>query len=58
MTEFAYNNVKNASISYIPFKLNNGYYSHVFFKREINPQLKFCLVNKLANEPKKLIAIS
>lgn len=34
--DFAYNNTKNASISYTPFELNCGYYPHMFFQENID----------------------
>ena len=33
MTEFAYNNVKNANTSDISFKLNCGYFFHICYKK-------------------------
>lgn len=57
MLEFAYNNAKNVSTSYISFKLNYGLYLYIFFKKNINLYLRFCLVNKLAKKLKNLISI-
>ena len=37
MTKFAYNNAKNSSTGYTPFKLNCGYHSRVFFEKDTNP---------------------
>ena len=39
MAEFAYNNAKNASTGYTPFKLNCGYYPWVSYKEDLNPHL-------------------
>ena len=36
MAKFAYNNTKNASTSYIIFKLNYGYYLCVFYKKNLD----------------------
>ena len=58
MAEFANNNVKNASIGHTPFKLNCNYYSRVFFKENIDPRLRSCSANELAEELKKLIKVS
>ncbi len=57
MTEFIYNNVKNASTSHNPFKLNCGYHLRVFFKTDIDLYSKSCLANKLAEELKELIEV-
>ena len=46
MIEFAYNNVKNASIGHTPFKLNCGHHLQVFFK----DNLDFCSRSYSANE--------
>ena len=42
MAEFAYNNAKNANISYTLFELNCRYYPRVFYKKEeiFDPHLK------------------
>ncbi len=37
MAEFAYNNVKNASISHMPFKFNYGYYLQTSYKEDVDP---------------------
>ena len=59
MAEFAYNNAKNASISYISFKLNYRYYPHVFYEEEkiFNPYLKSKFVEELSVKLQKLIII-
>ena len=36
MIEFAYNHIKNVSISHILFKLNCKYYSYIFYKNDFN----------------------
>ena len=38
MTEFAYNNAKNASTVDIPFEFNCNYHSCIFYKADINPR--------------------
>ncbi len=47
---FAYNNGKNASTSYMSFKFNYGYYSYVFYKKNIKSHFKSKLANKLATK--------
>lgn len=56
IAEFAYNNSKNASTNYTPFKLNFGYHSCIFYKKDINLHSRSKSADKLANELKKLIA--
>lgn len=57
MAEFMYHNTKNANTGYIPFELNYGLYFQVLFEENINPYLRFCFVNKLAEELRELIEI-
>ena len=57
MTEFVYNNTKNTSISHIYFKLNYGFHLYVFFKKDINFYLRFCLAEELTKELRDLILI-
>lgn len=55
MAEFVYNNVKNTSTSYIPFKLNRSYYLYESFEDKVEPCLKSYLVDKLVIELRELI---
>lgn len=57
IAEFIYNNVKNASFSYILFKLNCGYYPQMSYKKDINPQSKSKSIDELLVELKKLIIV-
>lgn len=57
MVKFAYNNAKNVSTNYTPFKLYNDYYSCILFKDDTNPCLKSRSGNKLAKELKKLMLL-
>ncbi len=57
MVEFAYNNAKNASTDHTPFKLKYGYYSRISFKEDIDPRLRSCSTNKLAEELRKLMKV-
>ena len=55
MAKFVYNNAKNASINYTPFKLNCGYHPKVFFKKDIDPHSKSRSAYKLAKKLRKLM---
>lgn len=57
MAKFGYNNDKNASAGYMPFKPNYGYYLWVLFKEDIDPCLKLKLAKKLLVELWELITI-
>ena len=57
MTEFAYNNAKNASTSHMSFKLNCGFYSQTFYKKDVNLYSQSKSANKLVIELRKLITI-
>ena len=48
MTEFAYNNAKNASTDNIYFELNYRYYLSIFYKEDLNPYLKSKIAEKLS----------
>ena len=56
MAEFAYNNAKHASMGYISFELNGGYYSYVSYKENIDPCSKSKAANELAEKLRNLIA--
>lgn len=58
MAEFAYNNVKNASISYIFFELNCGHYFYILYKENINFCSKSKAVDKLVEQLGNLIETS
>ena len=57
MIEFTYNNAKNASSGYTLFELNFGYHRKVFFEEDIDPHMKSCSTNKLAEELRELIKV-
>ena len=57
MTEFAYNNAKNASIGHMPFKLNCGYHPPVSFEKDTNPCFQSKTANKLLVELQELMTI-
>ena len=50
MAEFAYNNTKNASTSYLLFELNYRYYLCVSYKKDLNLRLKSKIMEKLSFE--------
>ncbi len=57
MTEFAYNNAKNANTGHTPFKLNCGYHSRVSFEEDIDPRSRSRSANKLVKELRELIEV-
>ncbi len=57
MAEFAFNKAKNTNTGYTPFELNCGYYPRVSFKENVNPCLRSCSANKLAEELKELMKV-
>lgn len=54
MAKFTYNNVKNASTSYMLLELNCEYNLGVLFKYETNPYSRSYSTNKLAKELREL----
>ena len=58
MAEFAYNNIKNASIGHILFKLNCNFHLRVLFEENVDPHSKSRSTDKLAEELKKLMEVS
>ena len=57
MTEFAYNNAKNASFGYTPFELNCGYRPWMSYKEDVNPRSKFKSADELSAELRKLMIV-
>ena len=57
MAEFAYNNAKNTSTGYIPFKLNCGYYPRDFYEEDLDPRLNLKITEELSSELQNLIAV-
>ena len=57
MAEFAYNNAKNISTNYKPHELNCGYYSHVSYKKDVDPYSKSKSADNLTNNLRELINI-
>ena len=56
MAEFAYNNAKNASTGFTPFKLNYGYHPRVSYKEDLNPCSKLKTAEELSSELQNLMA--
>ena len=57
MAEFAYNNGKNASTSYTPFKLNCGYHPHVSYKEDLDLRSKSRTAKKQSSKLQKLMTV-
>lgn len=57
MTDFTYNNAKNASTSHTLFELNYRYHSRVLFKDDIDPYSRSRSANKLVMEVRELMEI-
>lgn len=57
ITKSLYNNIKNAIIGHISFNLNYVFYSHIFFKDDINYHSNFHLAKKLTKKLKDKISI-
>ena len=57
MTEFSYNNTKNASNSHMPFKLNCNYYPWMSYEKKINSRLKLKSADKWSIELRELMIV-
>ena len=57
MAEFAYNNIKNASIGCIFFELNCRYHLRIFYEKDLDPHLKSRTTKKLSSELRKLMIV-
>ena len=55
MAKFAYNNAKNASISYTSFELNCGYHPRVSYKEDLDLRSKFKAADELAGKLRELM---
>ena len=55
MAEVAYNNTKNASTNYIPFKLNCGYHPWVFYEEDLDPYSQLKNAEELSSELQSLM---
>ena len=57
MAKFAYNNAKNASTGYTPFKLNCGYDPRVSYEEDLDPRSKSRTAEKLSSELRELMTV-
>ena len=57
IAKFAYNNIRNASTSYIFFKLNCRYHPYVSYKEDLNLYLKSKTIEKLFFKLQNLIGL-
>lgn len=57
MTEFVYNNAKNASTEHTLFELNYGYHPHVSFEEDFNFCSRSKSAEKLSAELRNLMII-
>ena len=57
MTEFAYNNAKNASTGHTPLKLNFGHHPRMSYEDNINPQSKSKLADESSAELRELMIV-
>ena len=57
MIEFTYNNAKNASTGHTLFKLNYGYHSRVFYKKDLDPCSKSKTIEELSSNFRNVMAI-
>ena len=57
MAEFAYNNAKSASTSFMPFELNCGYHPWVFYKKDLNLRSKLRTAEELSSELQELMTM-
>ena len=57
MTEFAYNNAKNASTGHTPFELNCGFYPRISYKENVNPHSQSKSANELSAKLRELMIV-
>ncbi len=57
MVEFAYNNIKNASIEHTFFEVNCSYHTRISFEEDLDPRLRSHSANELAEKLRKLIEV-
>ena len=57
MTEFAYNNAKNASTGLTLFEFNCRYYPRVSYKEDLNPRSKLKTAKELSSKLQNLMAV-
>lgn len=57
IAKFIYNHAINASIGYMPFKLNSAYHLHIFFKKDIDTYFFSNIANKLPAQLQNVLVI-
>ena len=57
MTEFAYNNAKNASTGFTPFELNYGYHPRISYEEDLDPRSKSRTAEKQSSELRELMTV-
>ena len=57
MSEFAYNNTKNASTGHTPFEFNYGYHLCVSYEENLDPRSKLRIAKKLSSKLRKLMTV-
>ena len=57
ITEFAYNNAKNASTGFTPFELNCGYHPQISYEEDLDPRSKSKTAEELSSELRELMTV-
>ena len=57
MTEFAYNNARNASTGHTPFELNCGYHPRILYKKDVDLRSQSKSADKLSAELRELMIV-
>ena len=57
MTEFAYNNAKNASTGHTPFELNYGYHPRMSYEEDVDPRSQSKSADELSAELRELMIV-
>ena len=57
IAEFAYNNIKNSSISHMSFELNCGYYPWMSYEENVNPRSQSKSADKLSAKLRELMIV-
>ena len=57
MAEFAYNNAKNASTDFTPFKLNCEYHLRVSYREDLDPRSKSRIAKELSSKLRELMIV-
>ena len=57
MAEFTYNNAKNTSTGYTPFKLNYNYHPRMSYKEDVDSRSQSKLAGELLAELRELMIV-